>query len=443
MNRLLPLILALLLVLVGAGCGDDTTQPPPASGDNGLIQGEIGDADFEYVIDAAGRPGDPIEGPFVLRGTNLHYDDGLGALVVDLTVLNRGVFPHAEPIGLTFIDLIPASVTVLNPDNDIHGEGAAIVFAFANDDGVWSPGEASLPRTVQFGVEPGVSIGFIARLDIGRTFDGGVIGGLVWDDANENGALDEGEAGLAGVGVHLYPWSDEEPANTREIRFAVTGHDGRFAFEHLPAGAYVVSRMVSTADCFPTTPTEIRVLLVENDGDVADFLDANFGCVPQVVPPPPLVGTYVEATGKFYEPDVFVVFTLTTAPCPLDTIPPPFTSPDPGDVVPDCPFGTLRGPVTAIGREGYDYKIMNTRVVADAAMIPPPGISVGDRVDVRVHHEGNTAAWIVDSPIEAWDGPHEELRGRIQAFEMDPSGHVRILVLDTWLTMPDNTVIGR
>ena len=441
MNRLLPLILTLLLVLIGAGCGDDTTQPPPASGDDGLIQGEIGEADFEYVIDTAGQPGDPLEGPFVLRGTNLHYDEGLGALVVDLTVLNRGIFPHAEPIGLTFIDLIPASVTVQNPDNDIHGEGAAIVFAFANDDGVWSPGEASLPRTVQFGVEPGVSIGFIARLDIGQTFDGGVIGGLVWHDANENGALDEGEPGLADVGVHLYPWSDEEPANTREIRFAVTGHDGRFAFEHIPAGAYVVSRMVSTADCFPTTPTEIRVLLVENDGDVADFLDANFGCVPQVSPPP-LIGTYVEVTGKFYEPDVFVVFTFNTAPCPLDTVPQPLAGPDPGDVVPDCPVGTLRGPVTALGRDVPSFRIMNTWVTADGAMYPPEGIEIGDRVEARVQRFDNEPGWLVAFPIEEWTGPHEELRGRIEAFEMDSSGHVRILVLDTWLSVPDITVIG-
>jgi hypothetical protein len=441
MKRFFPfsLLLLVILSLSAAGCSDDATQPGPAAGDTGVIRGQIGDADFEFTIDAAGTPGDPIEGPFVLRGTNLHYDEAAGALVVDLTLRNAGIVAHPEPIGLTFLDLIPGSVTVLNPDNGEHGDGAAFDFPFANDDGMWTPGETSLARTVQFGVDPGVSIGFVAHLDIGTPTGGGTIAGLVWHDIDQDGILDGGEPGLPGVGIHLrsFAGENEDSTVTRELRFTRTGNDGRYAFDHVPAGAYVVSKALSTIDFFPTTPTEIHVLLVEINGEVADFLDANFGCVPQTGPPPISIGTYVETQGEFSEPESFDVATIVTLPCPADTIP---GGPDDRvarDVRPDpCHVGTLRGPVTAVAREN-SFRIMNTWVAADAAMIPPLGISVGDRLDVRVRRDGNFITWIVDAPIEKWDGTHEEIHGRVDAIGTDASGGLLIRVFDTWLAIPN------
>jgi hypothetical protein len=440
MRRTLPLCLLTLILAFAAGCSDDATQPLTTA-DSGVIRGEIGDSDFEYTLDATGPPGNPIEGPFVLRGSNLHYDDGLGALVVDLTVINHGQYPHHEPVGLTFIELIPSTVTVLNPDNGIHGEGAAIVFQFANDDGMWTPGEASLPRTVQFGVEKGVSIGFVARLDIGAPIDGGTIAGRVWHDVNEDGVMDEGEPGLPGAGIYLRTFSDQEDTTaTREVWFAQTDHDGRYAFDRLRAGAYVVSKAPSTVFFRPTTPTEIHVLLTEADGDVADFLDANFGCVPQVVPPPIEVGVHVEIEGKFYEPDVFIAFKIVRVACADDTIPPPEDGARDDDNR-ACFGGRLRGPVTTIGPDRHSFKLMNTWVISDAADIPFE-IQPGMRLDVRVHRPGNVAAWIADS-IQKWEGPLEGLRGRVDAVDVDPSGHFRILVLDTWVTVPDITIGGR
>ncbi|HXS10160.1 MAG TPA: hypothetical protein VN852_09255, partial [Candidatus Krumholzibacteria bacterium] len=150
MRKLCSLVVPAFLALALASCSDDTAKPPSTQ-NHADIHGRIAGDDFEYDVD----PGDPGSGPFVLRGRNLHYNDEDGALVVDLSVLNRGDVAQTEPIGLTFIRLDPDGVTVLNPDNDVHDDGGAILFHFANDDGFWTPGEASLPRTVEFGVDKG------------------------------------------------------------------------------------------------------------------------------------------------------------------------------------------------------------------------------------------------------------------------------------------------
>jgi hypothetical protein len=427
----------MLVVVFVAGCGDDATQPPSPSGD-GTIRGEIGDADFEFVIERAGSPADPLEGPFALRGTNLHYDDELGALVVDLTVINRGIYPHHEPVGLTFINLIPDDVTVLNPDNGVHGEGAAFVFAFANDDGVWTPGESSLPRTVQFGVAKGLSIGFVAFLNIGETIDGGDIRGVVWHDANENGVRDENEPGLPGVGVQMWSFSDgdgEDSTATRAAWVTETGPDGVYEFSQLRAGGYAVSIAMATLWYRPTTPTEIRVLLVEADGDVADFNGADFGVIPQDMPPPPFeLGQRMNVAGKFMPPDVLVPWSLITAWCPDDTIPGPLDGGDGGDPGdPSCTGATVRGPVTGFGREGHAFRVMNTWFLAESSVIPFR-IEMGMRLDVHLHRGLNTEAWIADR-IAKWEEDPEMLIGRVEAIEPGPDGVMRVRILDTWIPL--------
>src|SRR5262245_21167343 len=112
----LPLVAATLLV--AAGCSEDSTAPVTSQSNSaGLMQGEIGDADFEITLGTAGNSHQQFAGPFVLRGTNLHYEDSLQTLVVDLTLSNQGQVAHAEPVALTFVNFIPDGVTVQNPDN--------------------------------------------------------------------------------------------------------------------------------------------------------------------------------------------------------------------------------------------------------------------------------------------------------------------------------------
>ena len=234
---ILPLVVAALLAPF-VGCSDRIVIIDQDD-DPGLVQGGInpGDTSFEIVIPTAGTAQHPFTGPFILRGDSIHYDNGIGALLVDLTIKNTSPNPYPLPIELEFITLLPPNVRILNPSNGIHGPGAMIQFEFADRDLEWTPGETSLPRSVKLGIDPGVSIGFAVRLHVGPPPDRGTISGVVWHDANENGVRDVDELGLEGRDV-LLAWADSlfdcvPPTDCPVIRQATTGPDGRYAFAGL------------------------------------------------------------------------------------------------------------------------------------------------------------------------------------------------------------------
>ncbi len=424
MRTLLALIAAACVGLA-AGCSDESVAPDTGQTPN-TVQGTIGDSDFELTFQTGGDPANPLDGPFVLRGSNVHYDDSLHALSVDLTVTNRGRVSQPEPIGLTFIKLYPDGVTVLNPDNGVSGNGAAIVFVFANDDAFWTPGERSLPRTVQFGVDPGVSIGFVARLDIGSPAVGGTIAGRVWHDANEDGIADPGEEGLPGVLITLRSIGDGPSTHVTPERWrARTDSDGHYEFHGLAPDVYIVSKVLATPYFRPTTPTEITVVLTMHDGVVSDFLGADFGCVP-MTPPPIEIGAYVETKGKFEPlPGPHLVATeIHVSECGNDTIPGPLDPPDLG-----CNGGVLRGVVTDINRDQHRVWVMGTPIYFREI---PVGLYPGQRIEVRVMQPGNVGAW---TAVEwhLWDGEFDGVDGRVQNIATDENGVLRILVVDTWV----------
>ena len=189
----LGLVVLALMGLGLAGCSENSPTQAPAGGNEsatGVFHVDLGDApaDFEIVSTKNGDPENPIHGPFAILGRNIRYDTEINALVMDLSVKNLGDDTFDEPVVLTFLSLLPEGVTVLNPDNEENGPGAAIEFQFENDDNMWTPGEESFGREVQFGVDQGVSIGFVARLDMGGGDDVlGSIGGMVWNDENGDG----------------------------------------------------------------------------------------------------------------------------------------------------------------------------------------------------------------------------------------------------------------
>lgn len=389
----LGVALAAALVAAFAGCSDDpvTTTDP---GDSGQIQASVDPAagSFEITVPSAGDPARPLAGPFVIRGRNIHYDDAAGALVADLSVLNHSRTSIPEPIGLTFLDLMPDGVEVQNPDNDIHGDGAAIVFAFDNDDGMWTPGEESLPHAVQFSAERGQAVAFVARIDVGEVpTDDGAIGGIVWRDTDGDGVLDPGEAGIPRVEIFMTRGDAEATTTPEALYRTITGADGHYAFKGLPAGFYTLARG-GDDQCMPTTSSIIHVLLTESDDGVSRYLDANFGCALPEPPPPPdslfvQVGDWINARGQYqgtpmgpYPPGLAARIVSVTRctdfrnPCEgLQTV--------------------LAGPVTGINVDRRAIEVMNTwlhvppddlETTVVRLTIPLDKIQVGDRVRAEV-----------------------------------------------------------
>jgi hypothetical protein len=268
-------ILALSILVLGlTGCSEDQpTQASPGGNDpvTGVFHVDMSndDADFEIISMKNGDPEDPIDGPFAIVGRNIRYDAELNALVVDLSVKNLGENTFDEDVMLTFLSLLPEGVRVLNPDNEENGAGAAIVFEFANDDGQWTPGEESLGRETHFGVEEGISIGFTARLDTGIGAGLGSIGGMVWNDENGDGIMDEGEAGVEGAMLEL-------SAENMEAMTTLSMEDGTYRFDDLESGFYQVVRKPLDG-MVGTTSDMIYVILVHEDGTVSSFMAANFG----------------------------------------------------------------------------------------------------------------------------------------------------------------------
>lgn len=96
----------------------------------------------------------------------------------------------------------------------------------------------------------------------------GVIGDLVWDDANGNGAYDEGEVGIPFVTVFLYSENGVKLAETETDFF------GNYYFFVNSAGIYPVKVDLTDSDLAgytPTTSTTVEAVIASN------FLDADFG----------------------------------------------------------------------------------------------------------------------------------------------------------------------
>jgi hypothetical protein len=470
-------VVALMVALVLGGCGDDSVTPTDIEQSNtsGLIEGDISAADgnFEFTTDTNGDLDRPVPGPFIIRGKNIHYVDSLGVLSVDFTVEHRCRCAFPEPIGLTFIDLLPPGVTVENPDNDEHGPGAAIVFEFENDDGVWTAFEESLPRTVHFGVDAGVSIGFVARIDIGMEPNLGSIGGLVWHDANENGQIDRGEQGIGGVVINMFRTDGPEVSNAEILWRTLTGPDGSYRFDGLDAGPYEVHKILQP-DLHPTTPTVIHVILVEEDGGVSDFLMANFGCVP-VHPPGPAVevGDFAGAWGDYTSrPEHLVlarglsVIKCRNAPPKESVITPAAISTGQTDIdLCNTRLGALAGPVTDINRDARVLWLMGTPVHFDtvptdsipddstlATYIPgdtgPPSTKIIDFEDVEIGHNIMVFAWnfldhrtldgiiIRKLPDDTFAPQQVRVHGKVDEILMTPNG-----VIDAFIAMRTKIVI--
>jgi len=291
MSRFITLSgLFILLLLVAAGCSDDPVTPSPGDDPSVRVDLEPGAGDFTIKLESVTTPDRTMRGPFFLRGTNLHYDDAVGALVVDLTITNNSPVTFENPVNITFLRLIPEGTIILNSPDD----GPTFEFGFENDDLWWTPGEKSLPLTVMFQADPGVSVGFNAHISVGGVHEEGIISGFVWHDTNKNGLRDEGEPGIPDIMIDIDDGTDREI-----LRRAITDRRGYFAYSHLDAGTYEVRVMNPPREMSSTTPINMHVLLTQNPGGgVSTFTEADFGFARDdfLLPGPKLVvgGTFMD-----------------------------------------------------------------------------------------------------------------------------------------------------
>ncbi len=93
-----------------------------------------------------------------------------------------------------------------------------------------------------------VDFGFHQVEIIPNPCDASLLGGVIWDDADQDRIRDPGETGMDDVRVNLYRDSDGSGDFTRgtdefvtsAVTFAVAGEAGRYTFENLSEGSYIV-----------------------------------------------------------------------------------------------------------------------------------------------------------------------------------------------------------
>lgn len=480
-GRGLLLLLPLFLLF---SCAKEEPSGPSTlvESDRGVFRADVdgGSSGFEIINNVAGDPRRPIEGPFLIRGTNLRYDGTDGALVADISVVNQGSRTHSGQVSLTFVSLLPEGIELKSSDNGRRGKGARVDFDFADQDGEWAPGESSESKEVRIAAPAGRSIAFVGRLDVGLVEGGGSIGGIVWNDLDQDGTMGTDEPGLGGAEILLY--FDSAPDTTVDdslttltlleddpISTAITDMDGTYRFDNLVAGSYSVVKAESERLRSTTEPT-IQVLLVESEGEVSDFLMANFGCY-LVLPERVIeIGDYVEATGRHAEePDRLVARGIEWEACGEDEDDDPHASSDDdgdheGDGDCGCrkSFGSLRGPVTDIDLDGEAVEIMGTWVhFAEAGMDTSGGgedsmavelassedgswgrgypgleledVEIGDRVWVRIDLEGSTDEWLMGYRLREWRGTPDKVHGFVQKVVRYADG--RLLELEILGTM--------
>jgi hypothetical protein len=116
-------------------------------------------------------------------------------------------------------------------------------------------GFASAPVTMGLGQD-------ILTVDMGLVYlNDASIGDFIWIDENRDGIFDAHEVGLDGVTVNLY----DNAGNLVET--ILTHNGGRYLFEHLAAGTYIVEFVVPNALGYEFTAEHIGAEELDSDVD--------------------------------------------------------------------------------------------------------------------------------------------------------------------------------
>ncbi|MCI5165149.1 MAG: hypothetical protein D3903_03440, partial [Candidatus Electrothrix sp. GM3_4] len=228
--------------------------------------GEVEDVQFDFGTGTIGdrvwldENGDGVQdaGEAGISGVTVYIDDDgtLGYSAGDTqsvtdsngNYLLKDVAPGTHTV-LVKSDTLPAGLAA-NPTYDEDGTGTV-----HQTDVDLSTGESH--TTADF------SYNWTSTDDTGNpdAADTGAIGDRIWNDADGDGIQDPNEAGVVGITVNLltddnndgvYGGAGDDPAVT-----TITGSDGRYIFDNLAPGSYVVEVDSTTLDTagYNTIPT--------------------------------------------------------------------------------------------------------------------------------------------------------------------------------------------
>ncbi len=313
----------LLFVLLGLvfSCSDnptDTSAFSPLEGGGKIVPG----GGNEFLLSTVDM-GPGFQGHVEVWARDLTTESD-SVVAFDLVIVNQTDGDIPPPLLFIITSIVPNTVTCINADGYMRDRLPFFDFSDdLGDDQLLTPGEATAPVHVQFRwPEPmAFSIGF--NLSIGDVIRHGVIGGVVFEDLNQDGIYDDIERGIPGVPIELQAMSSD--SNGTGLAMLVhTDPLGRYSFEGLPVGVYKVGALLPPDTQF-TTPNPLLVALVQlPDGKVSSFLNAHFGVIGVVPPPPPpptvmVFGFLPVGPGSSYGTRVDSTFVI---PPPMPPFPP-------------------------------------------------------------------------------------------------------------------------
>ncbi len=261
---------ALYRVVQPLSAGETDSEPAGAdfyAGINVLVDLDSGNYDFGIVGATTPTPTPtPTAGTGTITGTCFLDNDGNGVQAVT----EPGLYEWGVYLDLNH--------------NGVRDAGDTRVFTNAQGRFVFTglaPGTYSLRQntptgytrtTATFPVSVVVTANGVTTVNIGNEYNGtagvpavGQITGTVFDDANSDGALDDGEAGQAGFGVYLDN-NNDGTFDAGDVR-VFTDANGLYQFLGLTAGTYNV-RQNTPAGYTLTTPAFPRTVTVLPDAAV-------------------------------------------------------------------------------------------------------------------------------------------------------------------------------
>jgi uncharacterized repeat protein (TIGR01451 family) len=223
-------------------------------------------------------------------------EDGIAGVTVWADYDNNGSIDTGEPSAVTdahgnyLLTDVPAGTYAIKVKADTLPAGLTNI-TYDEDSGTTSPNGATSVVLPAGGAHLSADFGYNyappGDTDTPNAASTGAIGDRLWFDADGDGVQDAGEAGIVGVTVKLLVDSNGDGtyggAGDTAAVTTTTGADGRYVFDGLSAGGYVVqvddttlpAGLTQTGDPDATLDHQTTGPIVLGPGDV--YVNADFG----------------------------------------------------------------------------------------------------------------------------------------------------------------------